>query len=73
MCTMYTVVQSSQTHTVLSGQGLSVGDESTPTHTQRDAARDGHGLPVSGHCVWCVKEAVCYRRDGISLTAIEFY
>ena len=73
MCTMYTSVQSSQTHSVLSGQGLSVSEESTSTPTERDAAGDGHRLPVSGHCVWCVKEAVCYHRDGTSLTAIEFY
>ena len=52
--------------TLYSGEQSSV-TSSTVSHTWNTTS----GLPVTGHCVWCVKEAVCYRHDGMSLAVVD--
>ena len=57
MCTMFSsdVSLSPPGHSV---PGQSGASQSVPGHSVG-------GQRGAGHCVWCVKEAVCYHHDGI--------
>ena len=58
-----------------SGQGVA-GSGQGMADSGHGMADSGHGmassgLPAVGQCVWCVKEAVCYHRDGIHASYLQ--